>query len=88
MPTDDITGRDGYIIDQALATTYALIGSLPDRCQEASNMHDMAKLLRARLGEGWKFSAHNVRSVLSENEWLHGKKPLPGDPFPEVEEGG
>lgn len=69
MPAD-ITGRDGFIVRQALATAYALIGTLPERCQEESNRHDMARLLRADMGEDWAEQAQNVRHVLSESEWL------------------
>jgi hypothetical protein len=81
-PRDDITGRDFLIINEALATAYALIGSLPERCRSLSDMNDMRKLLKARLGEGWKFQAHIVRHALSEDDW-RDRKPMPGDPFPE-----
>lgn len=81
MPETDVTGRDGYIIVQALATAYALIGSLPERCQEMSNRHDMALLLRQMLGADWKLKAHHIRHVISEGEWTKGRRPLPHDSF-------
>ncbi|WP_270934416.1 hypothetical protein [Falsiroseomonas oryzae] len=84
MRADELTGRDGYIIAQALATTYALIGTLPERCREESNRHDIALLLRAMLGPDWKLKAHHLRHVLSEGEWGSGKAPLHRDAFEDV----
>jgi hypothetical protein len=40
-----ITGRDGYLVRQALAYAIVTIGRRPARFQERSNMLDMAKLL-------------------------------------------
>jgi hypothetical protein len=83
MPTADLTGRDGYIIARALATTYALIGSMPAHCQEDSNRHDIARLLRVMLGAEWKVKAHDLRHVISEAEWSRAKAPLRRDSFEE-----
>ena len=40
-----ITGRDGYLVLQALAYTILTIEALPDRWQEWSNKEQMRKLL-------------------------------------------
>jgi hypothetical protein len=40
-----ITGRDGYLVLQALAYTILTIEALPDRWQEWSNKEQMKKLL-------------------------------------------
>ena len=82
----DVTGRDRYIMVQALATAFALIGTLPYECQEASNRHDMAKLLRHMCGEDWMIQAHAARHVLSEAEWSGEKRPLRRDEFSEFAE--
>jgi hypothetical protein len=42
-----VTGRDGYILMQALAYAIEAIGRLPERWQEWSNREDMIKLLTA-----------------------------------------
>ena len=56
-----ITGRDGYILRQALAYAIKLIEALPDDRQEYSNMCDMIRLLRHFADEGErKFLAFNV----------------------------
>jgi hypothetical protein len=60
-----------------LATAYAAIGLLPERCRLFSNQADIARLLRHRLGANWKTKAHQARHVLSEAEWGSEKKPLP-----------
>ena len=84
MSATNITGRDDFVILQALATTYAVIGDLPTRCQSASDRHDMAEILRARLGPDWKILAHRLRHVVSQNEWENGKAPFRGDTFESV----
>lgn len=43
-----ITGRDGYIVNQALLYGIAHIQSLPDHMQEWSNMRDMCLIVRTR----------------------------------------
>ena len=80
MPRN-VTGRDGYVIAKALATAYALIGTLPKHCREESDRHDMARLLRALLGDRWEPEADLRRHVLSEAEWSQGWKwrPAPDD---------
>jgi hypothetical protein len=44
-----ITGRDGYILCQALCYAIETIKRLPDRWQEASNAEDMQRILDASL---------------------------------------
>jgi hypothetical protein len=44
---DDITGRDKWIIMEALATALVSLEQLPDDRQPRSNMDDMRKLLAA-----------------------------------------
>jgi hypothetical protein len=84
MSSPDITGRDGYIVAQALATAFALIGTLPEQCREDSNRHDMALLLRRMLGPDWKLKAHRLRHFISEAEWSGEKLPLARDDFEDV----
>jgi len=43
----NVTGRDGYILIQALCYAIATIDRLPEHRQEASNHQDMIKLLEA-----------------------------------------
>jgi hypothetical protein len=43
----NITGRDGYIIVQALALAAAVIDRLPNIYREESNRDDMIKILHA-----------------------------------------
>jgi hypothetical protein len=43
---DGITGRDGYIIAQALTYAIATINALPEWRRENSNWRDMEKILR------------------------------------------
>jgi len=85
FPTCEITGRDGYILTQALATAYALIGTLPPECQSMSNRHDMARLLRSMLGEDWKIEAHRIRHILSAEERRSGEAPLAHDAFGDLD---
>ena len=73
MPSENIMGRDCYIVAQALATAYALIGSLPEMCREESNRQDTAALLREMLGPDWQQQAELIRHVLSAEEWRNGK---------------
>ena len=81
MPNGNITGRDEEIIAQALATAYAVIGTLPEHCRENSNHHDMSLLLKHCYGGDWKARAQLFRHVLSEAEWNDGKRPLGEDLF-------
>jgi hypothetical protein len=46
-----ITGRDGYIIAQALAYAVEAIGALPDQWREWSNREDMKRILAATTNE-------------------------------------
>ena len=43
----NVTGRDNYILMQALGYAIEAIGRLPERWQERSNREDMIKLLAA-----------------------------------------
>lgn len=45
----EITGRDSYIIHQALLYAIAHIQSLPDDNQEWNNMRDMCEIARASI---------------------------------------
>ncbi len=45
MTTENITGRDGYIIAQALMYAIAVIDRLPPHEQEVSNRDDMMAIL-------------------------------------------
>jgi hypothetical protein len=45
-----ITGRDGYIIRQALAYAIEVIAALPSEYQEYSNLCDMLAILHASTG--------------------------------------
>ena len=46
--TTDVTGRDGYIMIQALCYAIAAIERLPEHRQEGSNHADMIELLHAK----------------------------------------
>jgi hypothetical protein len=46
---DNITGRDDYIITQALGYAIAFIDSLPEHERELSNRTDMVAILLARI---------------------------------------
>jgi hypothetical protein len=46
-----ITGRDGYIIAQALAYAVEAIAALPDKWLERSNLEDMKCILAATTDE-------------------------------------
>lgn len=47
--SNSITGRDGYIVNQALLYAIAHIQSLPEEKQEWSNMRDMCAIVRADM---------------------------------------
>lgn len=58
-----ITGRDGYIVNQALLYAIAHIQSLPPEKQEWSNMRDMCAIVRAHgsfftLNQSWSVEHH------------------------------
>ncbi len=72
-----ITGRDARILAQALATTCAPTGTLPDECRREGNRRDMAPPPRAVLGEGWAAQAHPRRHVPGAEAWRDGKAPPP-----------
>jgi hypothetical protein len=48
---DNITGRDDYIIAQALGYAIAFIDSLPEHERELSNRADMVAILLARISD-------------------------------------
>ena len=59
----NVTGRDNYILMQALGYAIEAIGRLPERWQERSNREDMIELLAAmsdnrRKAEGVEPRAH------------------------------
>jgi hypothetical protein len=47
MTENDVTGRDNFIIIEALATALAALEQLPQDRQPKSNMEDMKRLLAA-----------------------------------------
>jgi len=49
---DSITGRDGYIVCQALVYAIEVIAALPIEYQEWSNREDMKALLAAYTSKG------------------------------------
>jgi hypothetical protein len=51
---DNITGRDRYIVCQALAYAIETIASLPERFQEWSSREDMKALLASMSTEQWE----------------------------------
>ncbi len=57
LNSQNITGRDGYIMAQALAYAIEAIEHLPDDWQEWSDKEDMKSLLNAR----WKVIAKDLR---------------------------
>ncbi len=59
-----ITGRDGYIIGQALAIGIETISSLPESRQERSNCEDMRKLFAALFSE-------EMREILTDSARFH-----------------
>jgi len=61
---DSITGRDGYIVAQALAYAILVIEALPDRWQEASNCLDMKAIFEAMTDE-------RMRAILTESARFH-----------------
>ena len=62
----DITGRDMYIVLQALAYAIETIERLPPECQEASEMEDMKALLSALCGpeQAAKYRTNAKRHLL------------------------
>lgn len=67
---DNITGRDGHIILQALATACALMDNVPEAYREVSSHEDLCEILAHRLGPNWRERIEQVRHVLSAQEWL------------------
>jgi hypothetical protein len=53
-----ITGRDGYIIAQALAYAIEAIAMLPEERQEASNREDMLAILTRGCGHADHFRSN------------------------------
>lgn len=62
-----ITGRDGYIVPQAMLYAIGYIQSLPDERQEWSNMQNMCMIVRAQQ------SAFTISHILNL-ERFHGFK--------------
>jgi hypothetical protein len=62
QPVGGITGRDGYLIAQALIYAIEIIAALPEWRQEKSNQQDMRLLLTAMLSEDTaRHMTENVR---------------------------
>lgn len=47
MTPRNVTGRDRYLVGQALAAAIALEDSLPEERRETSNRNDMLSILRS-----------------------------------------
>ncbi|MES0042362.1 hypothetical protein [Mesorhizobium sp. M0091] len=52
MPENSVTGRDGYIIANALMYAICTIQNLPEDRQEWSDMNDMCKLVKHLCSRG------------------------------------
>ena len=63
-PLNSITGRDGYIISQALAYAYAVIPHLPELYREESNREDMLEILKARCPTHWQSELDRAAATL------------------------
>jgi hypothetical protein len=59
--SDEITGRDNFILTEALATALVTLERLPDDRQPSSNMEDMKRLLA-------HFSPVNVSLALARSK--------------------
>jgi hypothetical protein len=75
MKTNNVTGRDGFIIAKALAYAIATIQALPEHMQEYSDMCDMCEILRS-FPEGMALST--AFSVFGHTE--HILNLFPEDP--------
>jgi hypothetical protein len=63
-----VTGRDGFIIKQALYCAIKFIDSLPEELQETSNQNDMKALLLATEPEIVELSQQNRAAYLRQAE--------------------
>jgi len=52
MPRKGITGRDDWVVTQALATALVALEQLPEKLQPRPHMDDLGKLLAARCPAG------------------------------------
>ena len=52
MPRKGITGHDGWVITEALATALVALEQLPEKHQPRTHMDDIKKLLDARSPPG------------------------------------
>jgi hypothetical protein len=52
MPKKGITGRDGWVITEALATALVALEQLPPKHQPSTHMDDIRKLLAAGCEPG------------------------------------
>jgi hypothetical protein len=64
---DGATGRDGFIISEALAVAIIVLGQLPDIRRPDSNLDDMRRLLAAMCGDGGEWAMDLAR------RHLHGR---------------
>ena len=62
--SDQITGRDGYIVCKALAYAILAIERLPREWREESDKEDMKQLLEAYAGKQAWFYLKDVRNNL------------------------
>lgn len=71
MTEADVTGRDGYIIANALMYAISTIQNLPEDKQEWSDMNDMCKLVKHMCScgvlEAFKLSVkgHTGKAILT-----------------------
>jgi hypothetical protein len=65
---ETITGRDSYLICQALAYAILAIERLPVRWQEASNQRGMKRILEQAAGDnpGYEFYIDRARRHLDQ----------------------
>jgi hypothetical protein len=65
MP-ENVTGRDGHIIEKALFYAAHFIDGLPEEHRPRSDRDDMVRLLRARLGDNFLAAAEQHGAALEE----------------------
>jgi hypothetical protein len=68
----DITGRDGFIILEALATALVSLEQLPEDLQPKSNMDDMRRMLElyppAAVDEAWQSALRRLKRHQNHGE--------------------
>ena len=69
MSRQSITGRDGYLVLQALAYTILTIEALPEKQQEWSNKEQMKELLHVWSRGKSEHYFDNARHHLDHDSW-------------------